>query len=99
MNALNPYIIYTALIVLCLILFSRQILYVCLSLFVSTVCIVLALVSIVVCSILIIVVAIPTATFTCFVARKEANSAVAQWSFVQQMCDLKQRDIKKIEKY
>jgi hypothetical protein len=72
-----------------LFVFSRQILRLCLSLFVSVSSIILAVVSLVCCVLLIFFVAAPTVVITCYVVGQIANGKGTHSRVVEQVCDIR----------
>jgi len=80
--------ILIALFVIALFAFSRSILRLCLSLFVSVSSIILAVVSLVCCVLLIFFVAAPTVVITCYVVGQIADGKGTHSKLVEQVCDI-----------
>lgn len=86
MNISNHELLIAASI-LSLFLFSRQILRLCLGLFVSVSSIILAIVAIVCCTLLIFIVAAPTLFLTCYVVGQVADGKPTNSRLIESVCN------------
>lgn len=79
---------YVVLAVLVLLICSRQILNLCLGLFVSIASIIMAIVSVVVCALMIFFIGLPTVTLTCYAVAKVSNGQGTESELVRDMCGI-----------